>query len=134
MEDATKNKFCVKYYFDFTRIPMDTQILIIEGYPSFYNDQSTFENLPVLLEEIHFNFQDYIFDTDFVLDIGNPNVVIKKYNIKVPFGCKIYKFGILQKNFDDVITVKGEYGPSGTSSGCSYLESTTLDLTNYLKS
>ena len=80
-----KKIFCIEKETDFFIIPNDTEILKL-NYTDYHSQEikNIFQNLPVLLEEIHFNNDKYIFNDEY-----NTN---EKIEIKIPFGCKIFKF------------------------------------------
>ena len=131
-----KKVFTIKYYNDFYNIPNDTEILIFNI--KLYQEQSDILlNLPVLLEEIHFNTKFYIFDdtssnynTIYPSNFGTYSFSLHpyemKYNIKIPFGCKIFKFNINENkseeilNFNETIIVKYECVVAGTENITSF--------------
>ena len=111
-ETLIKKTFIVNHYSDFDNIPLDTQSLIIKI--TFLNDHDyspILNNLPIFLQEIHFDNKHYILDETQYQNMKKEllqsatSYRIAEYKIKIPFGCKIYKFKEEILNFDDLIKI-----------------------------
>ena len=87
MSKSLKNTFKINHLEDFGSVPINTEKLII-NIPYTNNENiNFFDNLPIFLQEIYFNHYNYFFD-----ETTNDENQSTIYNIKIPFGCKIYKF------------------------------------------
>ncbi len=112
MSIFSNKTFEINFQEDFDNIPIDKNLLTIK-IP--YNNKSSYflDNLPVFLQEIHFDNENYMFNEILDYDSNNKitqldNKVISReyrYKVKIPFGCKIYKLKEPILNFDGLIKI-----------------------------
>ncbi len=104
------NYFVINSQSDFSNIPSNTKFLIINN--TFYDKNTSFlDNLPIFLQEIHFNSDRYFFNSTLCSTDSNEifqfydDIWLNEYFIKIPFGCKIYKNNREIFNFDGSIVI-----------------------------
>lgn len=110
MENLKKKIFEINCQSNFDNIPTDTQKLVINS--RYYNNSKNgifLDNLPICLQEVHFNNIYYLFnnhssqsDNSFSNDKYS---VILLFKLKIPFGCKLYKLTTEVINFDGLIRI-----------------------------
>ena len=105
---------------DFNIIPLDTKIIIINIPYKYYSKNSSFLcNLPISLQEIHFNRDEYLFNETSNSGVNNETSQFNNYDeivehkMKIPFGCKIYKFNKEIMNYDGLVKIKIHYSRVG---------------------
>jgi hypothetical protein len=98
---------------DFDNIPEETKILTIKTKQMSSKEIMLLNNLPIFLEEIHFDCQKYSFEENTIKYNHQENIftVVKKFKIKIPFGCKIYNYKKQIENIDSIIKTVTYYNP-----------------------
>lgn len=86
MSKLFENTFEINFVEDFDNVPINTEKIIVNISSTNNKIANFLNNLPITLQEIYFNNDNYIFDE--TTNDENKSVM---YNIKIPFGCKIYK-------------------------------------------
>jgi len=105
MSEISLQTFEIFFQANFDNIPEDMEKIIINVLYNNYGGTTSFlDNLPVSVKEIRFNNKNYFFNIP-----ATDNNYYTVHKLKIPFGCKIYKFEKEILDFDGLIYINSEH-------------------------